>query len=67
VTHPLSPLARVLAERHVRYLLIGVSGANLYGPGGQAIFTTDGIDLLLPLDAANWCSLQLRQGGPRLR
>jgi hypothetical protein len=53
VTHPLSPLARLLAERHVRYVLIGVSGANLYGPGGQAIFTTDDIDLFLPLDPDN--------------
>lgn len=53
MTHPLSPLARLLAERHVRYVLIGVSGANLYGPGGQAIFTTDDIDLFLPLDPDN--------------
>lgn len=53
MTHPLAPLARRLAERHVRYVLIGVSGANLYGPGGQAVFTTDDIDLFLPLDADN--------------
>jgi hypothetical protein len=53
VTHPPSPLARLLAERSVRYVLIGVSGANLYGPSGQAIFTTDDIDLFLPLDPDN--------------
>ena len=33
--------------------MIGVSGANLYGPAGQAIFTTEDIDLFLPLDADN--------------
>jgi len=26
-----------------------LSGANLYGPRGQAVFTTDDIDLFLPL------------------
>ena len=51
--HPLSPLARELGRRGVRYLLIGVSGANLYGPSGQAVFTTEDIDLFLPLDAYN--------------
>jgi hypothetical protein len=35
--HPLTPLGRRLAARAVRYALIGVSGANLYEPGGQAI------------------------------
>lgn len=34
-------------------MLIGVSGANLYGPAGQAIFTTQDVDLFLPLDADN--------------
>ena len=53
VTHPLAPLARALADHDVRYVLIGVSGANLYGPGGQAIFTTDDLDLFLPLDPDN--------------
>ena len=53
MTHPLAPLARALAQRSVRYVLIGVSGANLYGPGGQAIFTTDDLDLFLPTDPAN--------------
>jgi hypothetical protein len=45
VTHPLAPLARDLARRTVRYVLIGVSGANFYGPEGQAVFTTQDFDL----------------------
>lgn len=53
MTHPLAPLARALTARGVRYVLIGVSGANLYGPSGQAVFATDDLDLFLPLDAAN--------------
>ena len=53
MTHPLAPLGRALSARSVRYVLIGVSGANLYGPAGQAICTTDDIDLFLPLDPAN--------------
>ena len=53
VTHPLAPLAARLAAHGVRYVLIGVSGANLYGPGGQAVFTTDGLDLFLPPDPVN--------------
>ena len=53
MTHPLSPLAGELRRRGVRYVLIGVSGANLYGPAGQAVFTTDDIDLFLPLDSDN--------------
>ncbi len=53
MTHPLPPLARARADRSVRYVLIGVSGANLYGPGGQAVFTTDDIDLFLPAQPDN--------------
>ena len=53
MTHPLVPLGRGLNARAVRYVLIGVSGANLYGPSGQAIFATDDIDLFLPPDPAN--------------
>ena len=46
VTHPLAPLASELAAGSVRYALIGVSAANLYGPAGQArIRRTDDIDL----------------------
>jgi hypothetical protein len=53
VTHPFAPLASALVARAVRYVVIGVSGANLYGPAGQAIFTTQDIDLFLPADADN--------------
>lgn len=51
--HPLSQLAGEFRQRRVRYVVIGVSGANLYGPSGQAVFATDDIDLFLPLDADN--------------
>jgi hypothetical protein len=34
-------------------VLIGVSGANLYAPGGQAVFATEDFDLFLPLDPEN--------------
>ena len=51
--HPLAPIAAALARRAVRYVLIGVSGANLYGPAGQAIFATEDFDLFLPPDPQN--------------
>lgn len=53
MSHPLAPVARRLAARSVRYVLIGVSGANLYGPAGQAVFITKDFDLFLPPDPAN--------------
>jgi hypothetical protein len=34
-------------------VLIGVSGANLYGPSGQTVFHTDDFDLFLPPDTEN--------------
>jgi hypothetical protein len=49
----LAPFATQLAERAVRYVPIGVSGANFYGPDGQAVFVTDDFDLFIPLDADN--------------
>lgn len=62
MTHPLAPLARELAARSIRYLLIGVSGANLYGPAGQAVFVTEDFDLFLPPDPDNlvraWASCE---------
>jgi hypothetical protein len=51
--HPLSPLARALGVRGARYVLIGVSAANLYGPAGQAVFATEDFDLFLQPDAPN--------------
>ena len=56
MSHPLAPLGRTLAARAVRYVVIGVSGANLYGPSGQAVFTTDDFDLFLPADPDNLVS-----------
>ena len=53
MSHPIAPLATELAREAVRYVLIGVSGANLYGPAGQAIFATQDIDFFLPQDADN--------------
>jgi hypothetical protein len=53
VTHPLAPLASELAAHLVRYIVIGVSGANLYAPAGQSVFVTKDIDLFLPPDPEN--------------
>jgi hypothetical protein len=53
VTHPLAPLSGELATQSVRYVVIGVSGANLYAPSGQALFVTKDIDLFLPPDPDN--------------
>lgn len=53
MTHPFAPLASELAARAVQYLVIGVSGANLYAPGGQAVFATRDIDLFVPSDPDN--------------
>lgn len=50
---PLTPLTRELRDRAVRYVLIGVGGANLYAPGGSAVFTTKDRDLFLPTEAEN--------------
>ena len=53
MTNPLTPLGSALAQRSVRYVLMGVAGANLYAPGGQALFVTEDYDLFLPLDEEN--------------
>jgi hypothetical protein len=47
------PLARALAERGVRYVLIGVAGANLHAHGAGIVFNTLDRDLFLPLDPDN--------------
>jgi hypothetical protein len=49
----LAPVARALAARSIRYVLIGVAGANHYSPGGVAMFVTEDSDVFLPPDAAN--------------
>jgi hypothetical protein len=53
VTDPFAPLARALESRRVRYVLIGVSGANYYAPEAGARFVTEDYDLFVPLDAHN--------------
>jgi hypothetical protein len=53
LTNPIVPIGRALAARSVRYVLIGVSGANLYAPSGQARFVTQDYDLFLPPDPEN--------------
>ena len=53
MTDPFASLAQSLANRKVRYLLIGVSGANLYAPVGGGRFVTDDYDLFLPSDPEN--------------
>jgi hypothetical protein len=49
----LVPLVRELHERSVRFVLIGVGGANYYAHAGSAVFTTKDRDLLLPLEPDN--------------
>lgn len=46
-------LAGALSARGVRYLVIGVWGANYYAPSGSAMFTTLDRDLFLPADTGN--------------
>jgi len=46
-------LVGALNARGVRYLLIGVAGANYYGPGPAGLFVTRDRDLFLPLDTSN--------------
>jgi len=70
-----APLARALAERGVRYLLIGVSGVNLHAHGAGVVFTTQERDVFLPPEAPNlldaWraceaCGLSLWSAGEPL-
>lgn len=50
---PLPALAAALNHAAVRYVTIGVSGANLWARSGHTIFATRDHDLFLPLDAEN--------------
>jgi hypothetical protein len=43
--------ARVLLERDVRFVVIGVWGANFYARSGATVFTTEDYDVFLPPDA----------------
>jgi hypothetical protein len=53
VADDFAPVARELTAHRVRFVLIGVAGANYFAPGGAAIFTTQDRDLFLPPDADN--------------
>ena len=46
----LPELVRRLNECGVRFVVIGVSGANLWALGGGTVFTTEDYDVFLPLD-----------------
>ncbi|TDJ66443.1 MAG: hypothetical protein E2O39_16430 [Planctomycetota bacterium] len=48
-----APLAEELAESGVRYVLIGVSGVNLYAHDAGVVFSTMDRDVYLPPDPAN--------------
>ncbi len=50
---PFASLASALSAGGVRYLVIGVWGANYYAPSGSAMFTTLDRDFFLPPDPGN--------------
>src|SRR5207245_7071144 len=50
---PFVSVARALDGRRVRYVVIGVWGANYYAHAPDSVFTTEDRDLFLPLDAEN--------------
>ena len=50
---PFVQLAASLNQASVRFVTIGVSGANLWARSGHTIFTTRDYDLFLPSDADN--------------
>lgn len=50
---PLAKVVAALTERNVRFVLIGVAGANYYAESAGAIFATEDRDLFLPSDADN--------------
>src|SRR5438552_722803 len=50
---PFALLLAALHERAVRFVLIGVEGANCWAPDGSSRVVTHDRDLFLPLDAPN--------------
>ena len=50
---PFTALAGILSAVGVRYLVIGVWGANYYAPSGSGMFMTLDRDLFLPADPDN--------------
>jgi hypothetical protein len=53
VSHPVAPLVRAFQAHSIRYVLIGVAGANFYAPSAGASFMTRDFDFFLPLDPGN--------------
>jgi hypothetical protein len=49
----LAPLARALNDQHVRYVVIGVAGANYWAHTAGVVFTTQDRDIFLPPDGDN--------------
>lgn len=50
---PLGPLTKALQARAVRFVVIGVGGANYYALDGSSVFLTEDRDLFLPPDPEN--------------
>lgn len=53
---PYLTILRAFAEASIRFVVIGVYGANYYASATDALFTTDDLDLFLPLDPENTLS-----------
>jgi len=53
MSDPFLRVVRALHAHRVRFVVIGVWGANYYSPGGAASFRTRDRDLFLPPDPAN--------------
>jgi hypothetical protein len=49
----LAPLVRALNDEHVRYVVIGVAGANYWAHTAGVVFTTQDRDIFLPPDGDN--------------
>jgi len=49
----LAPLARAFNEQHVRFVVIGVSGANYWAHAAGVVFLTHDHDIFLPPDSEN--------------
>jgi hypothetical protein len=59
VTGGLEGLAAALNRGGVRYLVIGVAGANYWARSGHTVFATQDFDLYLPPEAGNaWAAWQ---------
>jgi predicted nucleotidyltransferase len=50
---PFLRLASALDQANVRFVVIGVAGANQYARSAGSIFTTEDFDLFLPANAGN--------------